>query len=119
MTKRAITPVSEDPQATPETEIHETQNSLGEVAASATRSRAQRAPDGEDALLSNPAVAREEHEDHQQRIELIEEDLSRLSARVRLLEKQAPGSMGPVPWLIALLFFAALAVTWRLVFAPH
>src|SRR5690606_34693381 len=121
MTKRVATPTrsrTEPLVDQVDSPIHQTQTSL-ETPASEVRSAAaaESANSSGQTLLSTPAAAETSQTELLARIEALEDQQRELSARVRLVEKQKTGVSGALPWVAAVLFFAALAVTWQLVSA--
>lgn len=95
-------------------DVHDTQNSLS-VAAPASHTTATGATSEEnDTLLSAPAPEHDLTAELTERLDDIEGQLTKLSARVRLLEKAEPASKNSLRWLMALLFFLLLAVSWQL-----
>lgn len=101
--------------------IHETQNSftaLNSTRSAEKRDRASGSAQGGDTLLSSSGIADQGYAEFEERLQLLEAEMGKLAARVRLLEKQEPPGSGLLHWVLALLLFVALAVSWRLVFAP-
>jgi hypothetical protein len=116
MTKREGTPAGTSATPDPAEEaIHITQTSLDSVAPKSRDSRPTDNPTSADTLLSGPSPQDEMHSEMHDRLGSLEAGMTELSARVRLLEKQTATQQGGVRWMIALLFFVLLAVSWQLV----
>ena len=116
MTKREGTPA--DTSTTPdpaEEAIRITQTSLDSVPPKSRDSEPRENPTSADTLLSGPSPEDELHSEMHDRLDCLEAELTELSARVRLLEKQTSAQQGSIRWAIALLFFVLLAVSWQLV----
>ncbi len=110
MSKREGTPTGTNATPDPADEpIRVTQTSLDSIAPPTDH------PTSGDTLLSGPSPQDELHDEMVDRLGSLEAELTELSARVRLLEKQSATQQGSVRWAIALLFFVLLAVSWQLV----
>lgn len=93
--------------------IHDTQTSL-ESLSSELRPRSPEVPAaGTDMPSSGLGSEAELDARLAKRLSALEDALVEVQARVRLLEKQTPRRL--VYWFLALLFFVALAVSWRLI----
>ena len=91
--------------------IHDTQTSFD---AQSTPPSPPRISDSADTLLSGPSPEDELHAEVHKRLNALEAALVEVQARVRLLEKQNSAPRPMIHWLLALLFFVVLAVSWQL-----
>lgn len=103
-------PLDRDTDA--DTSIHDTQTSFEAVS---SKDPATNPSASADTLLSSPTPEDELHSEIVERLDGVEAKVTELEARIRLLEKQDPAAPSLLRWLIALLFFVALAVSWQLI----
>jgi hypothetical protein len=95
-------------------DIHDTQASFDAVSIrEPTAERPRDVSQSSDTLLEGPTPEDELFAELTRRIEVLETNTTELSARVRLLEKQNQALAGWQRWLLSLLFFLILALSWR------
>jgi len=92
--------------------IHDTQTSFE---AQSSHPGPPEVSESADTLLSGPSPEDELHAEVHKRLSALEAALVEVQARVRLLEKQNAAPRPLIHWLLALLFFVVLALSWQLI----